>query len=86
MMGLKDFARHYPMELSGGMRKRVALARMLAYAPELLMMDEPFGALDAQLKLVMQAELLRIWEWRRRRSSSSPMISPKRSRCRTGSW
>lgn len=60
-VGLKDFGNHYPAELSGGMRKRVILARTLIYQPETLLMDEPFGALDAQLKLVLQQELLRLW-------------------------
>lgn len=60
-VGLKDFGNHYPAELSGGMRKRVLLARTLIYQPETLLMDEPFGALDAQLKLVLQQELLRLW-------------------------
>lgn len=60
LVGLKGFEAHYPGELSGGMRKRAALARTLIYKPETLLMDEPFGALDAQLKLVMHAELMRI--------------------------
>ncbi|TDV56367.1 ABC transporter ATP-binding protein [Actinophytocola oryzae] len=60
-VGLKEFGNHYPAELSGGMRKRVLLARTLIYQPETLLMDEPFGALDAQLKLVLQQELLRLW-------------------------
>jgi sulfonate transport system ATP-binding protein len=65
-VGLEGFERHYPSQLSGGMRKRAMLARTLIYDPPILLMDEPFGPLDAQLKLTMQAELLKLWSVRRK--------------------
>ncbi len=65
-VGLAGFERHYPSQLSGGMRKRAMLARTLIYDPPILLMDEPFGPLDAQLKLVLQAELLKLWSARRK--------------------
>ncbi|MGH2454015.1 MAG: ABC transporter ATP-binding protein [bacterium] len=62
LVGLAGFEHHYPYELSGGMRKRAALVRTLIYDPDVILMDEPFGPLDAQTRVILQDELLKLWE------------------------
>ena len=64
MVGLEGFEEFYPHELSGGMQKRVGIARTLAWEPDTILMDEPFGPLDAQTRTLMQDELLKLWEHR----------------------
>jgi NitT/TauT family transport system ATP-binding protein len=65
LAGLAGFEKYYPAQLSGGMSKRASIVRALAYEPPVILMDEPFGPLDAQTRMVLQDELLKIWEQKR---------------------
>ena len=70
MVGLTGFERRFPHELSGGMRQRVALVRVLAIDPQIMLMDEPFAAVDAQTRTILQRELERLWMQTKKTPSS----------------
>ncbi len=86
LMGITYAADRYPHTLSGGMKQRVAIARALALEPDVLLMDEPFGALDAITRSRLQRELNETWRQTGGRSCSSPTRSRRRSSSGTGSW
>jgi NitT/TauT family transport system ATP-binding protein len=66
LMGLTGFEDHFPYQLSGGMQKRGAIARTMVYDPDVILMDEPFGPLDAQTRMILQHELLKLWSQRKK--------------------
>ena len=79
LVNLSGFAKKYPWQLSGGMQQRASIARALAFDADLLLMDEPFGALDEIVRDHLNSELLKLWAAPTRRSASSPIRSPKPS-------
>ena len=86
LIGLGGFEDRYPHELSGGMRQRVAVARTWAADPDVILMDEPFAAVDAMTRLTLQEELARLCVPTVRPCSSSPTVSMKRCSSATGCW
>ncbi len=86
LVNLSGFSKKYPWQLSGGMQQRASIARALAFDADLLLMDEPFGALDEIVRDHLNEQLLKLWDRRTRRSVSSRTRFPKRSISRQRSW
>jgi NitT/TauT family transport system ATP-binding protein len=82
LVGLAGFEDYFPHQISGGMRQRASLIRTLAYDLQVILMDEPFGALDAQTRMILQAELIRIWA-AQRKTILVKEFSPQRHRVRS---